>query len=104
MPIPLSDVKHAQLNNAAAFLQRHPQNVTLPTNQDIAELEIGDCVKVGVGDGPGSEAFWVEIVSLGLLPMVGAIVNDLKFTDIHGLAAGDLIMLHAENAFAIHKD
>lgn len=104
MSISLSDFKFAALNNAAIFLERHPQNIVLPTAEEISALEAGDCVKVGVGEGPGSEAFWVEIVALGLLPMVGVIVNELKFTHIHGLAAGDQIMVLAENVFAIHID
>lgn len=34
----------------------------LPLDSELAELKVGDLVKVGVGEnGKGSEAFWVEI-------------------------------------------
>lgn len=104
MPFLPLDIKHVTLNNAAEFLERHPQDIVLPIREHFLALEVGDCLKVGVGEGPGSEAFWLEIVSIGLPMMVGKIVNHLKFTEVHGLAALDLILVNPEHVIAIHID
>jgi hypothetical protein len=103
-----SDVKHADLHDAAIRIQTLAYAMTLPSSEEFDALEVGMCVKVGVGEYPNpSEAFWVELVAISPLPlpllpsMLGRIVNHLKFTDKHNLAAGDYIVVHRKNIFAI---
>ncbi|MCP1515651.1 hypothetical protein [Pseudomonas rhodesiae] len=98
------DVKHADLHDAQAAAGQFPSDVTVPSWEALEALVEGDCVKVGLGEhGMGSEAFWVELVAIGPLQMSGVIVNQLKFTASHNLAAGDVIMIQRDNVFAITK-
>ncbi|MDZ5605320.1 hypothetical protein SJI00_21325 [Pseudomonas sp. RP23018S] len=95
-------VKHPDLDKAQAFALR--TGVSIPNTTDLAALGEGDCVKVGVGlDGVGSEAFWVELLAIGPPQMFGVIVNQLKFTARHNLAAGDVIMIERDDVLAITK-
>ena len=101
MNISQSDVKHADLHDAQAAAQQFPE-VSAPSWAALGALAEGDCVKVGVGEhGNGSEAFWVELVAVGQLHMFGVIVNQLRFTAFHNLAAGNVIMIQRESVFAI---
>lgn len=97
-------VKHADLHDAQAAARQFPNDVSVPSWEALEALVKGDCVKVGLGEhGKGSEAFWVELFDIGPLQMFGVIVNHLKFTANHNLAAGDVIMIQRDNVFAITK-
>lgn len=97
-----SNVKHADLHDAQAVAQQYPNDVAVPSWELLGALGTGDYVKVGLGEhGKGSESFWVELVAVSPLHMFGIIANQLKFTAVHNLAAGDVIMVLRDNVFAI---
>jgi hypothetical protein len=99
-----ADIKPADLHDAKFELRNAPYPSSLPSDAALDALEVGQCVKVGVGEhGNGSEAFWVELVAISPLQiqMLGVIVNQLKHTAKHNLAAGDFIVVQRDNVFAI---
>lgn len=104
MSIDVQHAKHADLHDAQAIAKEFPDHVSVPSLDSLASLAIGECVKVGTGEhGKGSEAFWVELSSVGPLHMLGVIVNELRFTAVHGLSAGDVILVSRENVYAISE-
>lgn len=99
-----NSVKHADLHDAREIADMPNNTITPPDAADLDTLEVGDYVKVGVGEygKKGSEAFWVDLLAVGPLHMFGSVANVLKNTDYHGLEAGDILMIQRSNVFAIH--
>jgi hypothetical protein len=97
-----SIIKNPDLHDAQAA-SKLPNGPAVPDWYTLSALQVGVCVKVGVGThGQGSEAFWVELQEVTPSLMVGIIVNNLKFTSIHGLEAGDAITVQKGNVFQVH--
>jgi hypothetical protein len=106
MSFDATSIKSPDLHDTLTHLQTFPSTFTLPSSQEFDALEVGMCVKVGVGQygkGNGSESFWVELHAINPLDglMLGIIVNQLTFTDKHHLAARDMILVRRNNVFAI---
>jgi hypothetical protein len=99
-----NSVKHADLHNAQEIADKHGFTITLPSATELHSLEVGDYVKVGVGEygKKGSEAFWVDLLAVDPLHMFGSVANVLKNTENHGLEAGDILIIQRSNVFAIH--
>lgn len=94
--------KNPDLHNAQAIAKQFPNDVAVPSQSELHSLTEGQCVRVGLGEhGKGSEAFWVELVSVSSAQMTGIIVNHLKYTAIHSLKAGDAIVVRWDNVFQI---
>lgn len=98
----MNNVKQINLHNARVFTEKYNPNIILPSPADLDVIVKGNCVKVGVGEpGKGSEAFWAEVVCFESQKLLGVIVNQLRFTHIHGLEAGDIILIDKDNIFSI---
>lgn len=75
----------------------------LPLDSELAELKVGDLVKVGVGEnGKGSEAFWVEIESVSDDRLSGRVDNELVHTAYHGYAYNQKIDFCINNVLQIY--
>jgi len=67
------------------------------TEQEIARVRIGDCVKIcadfDADDGCGGERFWIEITGKTDVPvtLTGTVANDLLYTEYHGYQRGSVI-------------
>jgi hypothetical protein len=99
-----NSVKHADLHDAQEIAGKPDIAITLLDADELYSLEVGDYVKVGVGDygKKGSEAFWVDLLAVGPLHMYGSVANVLKNTDYHGLQIDDILMIQRSNVLAIH--
>ncbi|MEG0869844.1 MAG: hypothetical protein RSD49_04860 [Hafnia sp.] len=95
-------MKQPALKNAQAFARQYPIQVSAPSQEELDALQVGMCVKVGVGDTfKNSEAFWAEVHEITPTHIVGVIVNELRFTETHGLKALDVIQITRDNVFII---
>jgi hypothetical protein len=86
------------LNDAQEEARQWPERASVPCDDALAAIRVGQCVKVGIDR---IEAFWVEVESVDGDKLAGRIVNQLVNSHIHGLWAGHAVTLDKRNVFAI---
>jgi hypothetical protein len=97
-----SDVLYPEFVNARDMAEKRPNTFEVPSNDDIYDINTGDCVKVCAG----YERFWVKVTAVELtanigLVFEGVIDNVLMNTGDHGLKLGDLVRLYPRHIYDI---
>jgi hypothetical protein len=77
------------------------------TEDAIAQLEIGDCVKICAGgfrahDHCTGERFWVQVTEIEndpVLKVTGRVTNDLIYTCYHGYLRGSVVSCGAAKIY-----
>ena len=73
-------------------------NFTIPTNNDLNNLSVGNLVKIG----NKMERFWVKIVEINKDYLLGKIDNHLTFNNKYDY--DDIVLFEKKNIYNIHND
>jgi hypothetical protein len=76
----------------------NPNNFTIPTNNDLNSLSVGNLVKIG----NKMERFWVKIVEINKDFLLGKIDNHLTFSQKYNY--NDIVLFEKNNIYNIHHD
>jgi hypothetical protein len=87
----------SDLVDARRMARLHPMSFTVPTDQAIAALTAGDCVKICRHE----ERFWILVVTVNGDEITGSINNTLVMPGNADLQAGDHISLRRKHIYAI---
>ena len=88
-----------KFTDAQAMAKSDPENFLCPTYVELALLDVGDIVKVCIGE----EQFWTVIQSINDHKITASIDNELQHTEEHGLSIDDLIRFEKRHIHAIYE-
>lgn len=99
-------IKEPELINVEQRNFANPENFKIRPFEERTSVRPGQKVKVGVEfpqlpSGVHGERFWVHVSSKDKQGYVGAVDNELVFTDQHGLKLHDVIRFRADNIMEI---
>lgn len=88
-PTQISDI----LVNAQDMAVKHPETFYAPSQEELAAIKVGDCVKIEANldfqvTGASGERFWVEVTKVNETSIVGFVANHLIWTPVHNLYHG----------------
>lgn len=93
-------MKTPPLANAAELERENRGTFERPPATVIAVLARGDLAKLCALGEPRRERFWVEVISRTGDAFAGMVVNEMLFTESHGLQLHDTIAFHADNIYS----
>jgi len=82
--------------NVKIINQHNPDTFEIPTNKELDEIKNGYSVKIS----NGLERFWVSIIEVKKLYLIGKIDN--KLVHCHNYNYGNYVMFEKHNIYDIH--
>ena len=76
---------------------QNPDNFTIPTNDDLNSLSVGNLVKIG----NKMERFWVKLVEINKDYLLGKIDNHLTFNNDYDY--NDMVLFEKKNIYNIQN-
>lgn len=84
--------------NANALHLKYPDKFEIPSPEQIKALKVGNFVKICAS----GERFWVKLTEINEGKYTAIVVNELLYTDIHGIKINDKIEFETKHIYSVY--